>query len=120
MSRDIKKLVGIFAGSGLLHFLFPKPYERIVPGPLPYKRELVFASGVVELGAAVLLTQAQTRRLGGLLSFGLLLAVYPANIQMMISTCRSSKAPLWFKIGTVLRLPLQIPPLRWSLDAVRS
>jgi uncharacterized membrane protein len=54
------------------------------------------------------------------MSFGLLLAVFPANIQMMITAVQSKKAPLWYKVGTVLRLPLQIPPLSWSLKAARD
>ncbi len=120
MSRDIRALAGLLAVSGVLHFVKPKPYATIVPKPLPYKRELVYASGVVELGCAAMLTQPRTRRLGGLLSFGLLLAVFPANVQMTISTFQNDKAPLWFKVGTVLRLPLQIPPLRWALNAARS
>ena len=120
MDPDVRKLFGLFAVSGVLHFAIPKPYESIVPKPLPYKRELVYVSGVAELGCAAMLTQPRTRRLAGILSFGLLLAVFPANVQMTISTWQSGKAPLWWKIATVLRLPLQIPPLQWALKATRS
>lgn len=120
MTRDVKILSGILAVSGVLHFVVPKPYTAIVPKPLPYKRELVYASGAVELGCAAMLTQPSTRRLGGLLSFGLLLAVFPANVQMAVDGWRSSKTPTWYKVGLLLRLPLQIPPLRWSLKAARS
>jgi uncharacterized membrane protein len=117
---SLRNLVGLFAVSGVLHFVMPKPYSSIVPEPLPYKRELVYVSGIAELGCAAMLTQPRTRRLGGILSFGLLLAVFPANVQMTITALRSSKAPAWYKLGTVLRLPLQIPPLRWALAAARS
>jgi uncharacterized membrane protein len=120
MTRDSRLLCILLGASGVLHFAVPKPYTAIVPKPLPYKRELVYASGVVELGCAAMLTQQRTYRLGGLLSFGLLLAVFPANVQMTISALQNGKAPLWFKIGTVLRLPLQIPPLRWALKAARG
>ena len=120
MTRETKMLAALLGASGVLHFVITKQYAAIVPKPLPYKRELVYASGVLELGCAAMLTQPRTRRLGGLLSFGLLLAVFPANIQMMITTVQSTKAPLWYKVGTVLRLPLQIPPLSWSLKAARD
>jgi uncharacterized membrane protein len=120
VDRDVLKLFGIFAVSGVLHFAIPKPYESIVPKPLPYKRELVYVSGVAELGCAALLTRPSTRRLAGILSFGLLLAVFPANVQMTISTWQSRQAPLWWKIATVLRLPLQIPPLRWALTSTKA
>jgi uncharacterized membrane protein len=120
MSSGTGKLAGIFVVSGILHLVFPKPYVAIVPKPLPYKKELVYASGVLEIGCAALLTQQRTRRLAGVLSFGLLLAVFPANVQMAMDGWRSGKAPLWYKIGLLLRLPLQIPPLRWSLEAARD
>ncbi len=120
MTREDKMLAVLLGVSGVLHFAIPKPYTSIVPKPLPYKRELVYASGVVEMGCAAMLTQQRTRPLGGLLSFGLLLAVFPANVQMMITVVRSKKSPLWYKVGTVLRLPLQIPPLQWALKAARS
>jgi uncharacterized membrane protein len=120
MSRDIRALAALLGVSGVLHFAIPKPYTAIVPKPLPYKRELVYASGVVELGCAAMLTQPRTRRLGGLLSFGLLLAVFPANIQMTIDGFRRSSSPGWYKVGLLLRLPMQIPPLRWALKAARS
>lgn len=106
--------------SGVLHFAVPKPYTAIVPKPLPYKRELVYASGAVELACAAMLTQPGTRRLGGLLSFGLLLAVFPANLQMTIDGFRRSSSPLWYKIGLLARLPMQIPPLRWSARCART
>ena len=69
-------------------------------------------SGVAEIGCAAMLTQPRTRRLGGLLSFGLLLAVFPANVQMTIDGWRSSKARSGTRSALLLRLPLQIPPLK--------
>jgi uncharacterized membrane protein len=120
MTRETKMLAALLGVSGVLHFAIPKPYTAIVPKPLPYKRELVYASGVAELGCAAMLTRPRTRTLGGWLSLGLMLAVFPANVQMMITTVQSKKSPLWYKVGTVLRLPMQIPPLRWALKATRS
>ncbi len=120
MARDVKLLAGIFTVSGILHLVMPKPYVAIVPKPLPYKKELVYVSGVAEIGCAAMLTQSRTRRLGGILSFGLLLAVFPANVQMAMDGWRSSKAPTWYKIALLLRLPLQIPPLKWAVTAARS
>ena len=120
MTRETKMLAALLGASGVLHFVITKQYASIVLKPLPYKRELVYASGVVELGCAAMLTRPRTRRLGGLLSFGLLLAVFPANIQMTIDGFRSSKSSTWFKIALLVRLPMQIPPLRWAARAARS
>src|SRR5215207_3388775 len=120
MSRDIKVLAGILTVSGVLHFVAPKPYEAIVPKPLPYKRELVQVSGVAELACAGLMLHPGTRRVGGLASAALLAAVFPANVQMTIDSARDPRKPWWFTLGTVLRLPLQLPMIRIALKAARG
>jgi uncharacterized membrane protein len=120
MTREDKMLAVLLGASGVLHFVITGRYASIVPKPLPYKRELVYGSGVVELGCAAMLTQPRTRRLGGLLSFGLLLAVFPANIQMTIDGFRRDSSPAFYKLGLLVRLPMQIPPLKWALKAARS
>ena len=113
-----KVLAGMFATSGVLHFARSEPFEKIIPTPLQeYKKELVQISGVAELTCAAMLVLPPTRRLGGILSFGLLLGVWPANAQMTVSAFQSERAPAWYRIATVLRLPLQIPMLRWAYQA---
>lgn len=120
MSRDIKIMAGAFVGMGILHFVKPKPFEDIVPMPLPYKRELVYASGVVELACGAMLAKPETRRLGGVLAVGLLAAVFPANVQMTVSAVQDTRKPWWYTLGTVLRLPMQLPMIRIALKAARG
>jgi uncharacterized membrane protein len=48
-SRSTTGLAVLFGVMGTLHFVKPKPFERIVPRALPRKRGLVYASGVAEL-----------------------------------------------------------------------
>lgn len=120
MSRDIKVMAGAFVAMGILHFVKPGPFERIVPKPLPHKKELVYASGVAEVAVGALMLRPATRRLGGLGAVGLLAAVFPANVQMALDVLRSRKAPLPLKIGTLVRLPLQVPMIRIALKAARS
>lgn len=119
MNRDIKLLAGLFLGAGVLHFARPEPFEKIVPKPLPYKKELVYASGVVEIAAGAMLLNRRTRRLGGFAAAGLLAAVFPANIQMTADGVRSKRAPGWYKAGLVARLPLQLPMIRIALKATK-
>ncbi|GAA1731932.1 hypothetical protein [Aeromicrobium alkaliterrae] len=108
-NRDITFLTVLLGVAGVLHFVKPEPFEKIVPKALPYKKELVYASGVVEVGSAVLLARPRTRQWGGRIAALLLLSVFPANVQMTADVLRSRKTPTWFKIGTVARLPLQVP-----------
>ena len=112
--RTTLLLITLFTGSGALHFIRPEPFVSIVPKMLPRKEELVAISGAVELASAALLAAPRTRRIGGLLSAGLLIAVLPANVSMAL---RSGQRPLWFKIAAWARLPLQIPLIVWATRA---
>ena len=116
--RDVTALAVIFAVSGVLHFLMPRPYERIVPRPLTRKRDLVYASGAAELVCAAGLVDPRTRPAAGWGSLAVLLAVYPANLQMAADAQRTRSAA--YKVGTLLRLPLQLPMIRTALRAARG
>jgi uncharacterized membrane protein len=116
--RDVAALAVLFAVSGVLHFVMPRPYERIVPRPLPRKRDLVYSSGAAELVCAAGLVHARTRPVAGWGSLALLLAVYPANLQMAADAQRTRSAA--YKVGTLLRLPLQLPMIRTALRAARG
>jgi uncharacterized membrane protein len=121
MSRRSKSTTGLavlFGVTGVLHFVKPEPFERIVPRQLPRKKELVYASGVAELACAAGLLHPRTRRLAGLLSAGLLAAVFPANVQMALDLNRKG-SPRAKAIGFA-RLPLQIPLIRAALKASRE
>jgi uncharacterized membrane protein len=113
-SKSTVFLIALFSGSGVLHFLRPRPFVAIVPKMLPRKNELVAVSGVAELTGAILLAVPATRRFGGLWSAGLLAGVLPANVSMAL---RSGKRPLWFQVIAWARLPLQVPLIVWALRA---
>ncbi|NEA37124.1 DoxX family protein [Streptomyces sp. SID13031] len=121
MSRRSKSTTGLavmFGVMGVLHFVKPEPFEKIVPRQLPRKKELVYASGVAELACAAGLLYPRTRRSAGLLSAGLLAAVFPANVQMALDLNR--KGTPWAKAIGFARLPLQIPLIRAALKASRE
>lgn len=93
----------IFAGT--MHFVRPKYYEAIVPRQLkPWKREVVIASGVAELAGGIAVLPEQTRRGARWWLLATLLAVYPANIQMVFNHERYSSIPRPLLIA---RLPVQ-------------
>ena len=117
MSRDLTALAALFATSGTLHFVRPQPFESIVPRPLPRKRELVYASGVAELLCAAGLLHPRTRGPAGAASVALLLAVFPANVQMAVDARRSTST--LYQAGTLARLPLQWPMIRTAWRAAR-
>lgn len=120
LGKDGAGLAGIFATSGVLHLVRPQVFEGIIPAALPAHRTLVYASGVAELACAAGLLYPRTRTVAGLASAGLLVAIFPANIQMSADigkrAARTGSAG-WRAafVGTVARLPLQWPMIRTAL-----
>jgi uncharacterized membrane protein len=103
-SRTVTGLV--FVTAGVLHFVAPGTYERIMPPYLPLHRELVYLSGALEvLGGLGLLTE-RTRAAAGVGLILLLVAVLPANVQMLLDA-RAAGKPSWWLVLLWLRLPLQ-------------
>ncbi|MFI7060911.1 hypothetical protein ACIBL3_08015 [Kribbella sp. NPDC050124] len=117
-SKTTTGLAVLFGVLGTLHFVKPEPFEQIVPKALPRKKELVYASGVAELACAAGMLHPRTRRAAGLVSAGLLAAIFPANVQMAMDLQRKG-SPTARAIGWA-RLPLQIPLIRWALKASRE
>ncbi len=120
MGKGVAFLAGIFTVSGLAHILNPEPFEGIVPEALPARRELVYGSGGLELLCAILLVLPGTRRLGGRLSALVLTGVFPANINMAVQATRNPEIPRWYRIATLIRLPLQFPLIAIARRAARG
>lgn len=128
LTRDLKGLALLFTTSGVLHLVRPQPFESITPRQLPARRGLVYASGVAEIACAAGLLHPRTRRLAGWASAALLVAVFPANIQMAVDETRRVERRLGSgrptnrrrQLATVARLPLQLPLVRTALKATRD
>jgi uncharacterized membrane protein len=97
-----------------MHFVVPKFYDAMIPEPLPGKpRTWTYGSGVCELAVAGAIAVPRTRRAGGLAAALLFAGVLPGNIKMALDARRSDSTA--FRIGTILRLPLQLPLITWAL-----
>ena len=100
-----------FVAAGLNHFVNPAFYLKIMPPYLPWHLFLVYLSGFFEVAlGALLLWPALTRAAAwGLMA--LLIAVFPANIHMVINPQLYpdiNPSALW------LRLPLQAVLVAWA------
>lgn len=106
-----------FVAAGVLHFLRPGPYVRIIPPFLPYPLALVYISGVAEILGGVGVLIPSLRTWAGLGLIALLIAVFPANLYMALAPERAGLgvAPLWLW----LRLPLQVVLIVWVWWATR-
>lgn len=109
-------LAGLLLTTGTWHFASPGGFRSIVPAFLGSPTFWVAVSGVAELGCAVLLVGRPTRRLGACGCVVLFVAVYPANIAMVVQAMHGHGSELvaW------VRLPLQIPLILWALYIARA
>jgi uncharacterized membrane protein len=114
--------------AGMLHFIAPEQFIKIVPGLLPYPAAIVYISGFFEIlggigllipavsQAALPLRQLCWRRTPVRAAWGLLLlfiAVYPANINMAVNHIKIANIPdaNWFQ---AIRLPFQFVLIAWA------
>jgi uncharacterized membrane protein len=110
-------MVGLLAASGTLHLVAPGSYRRIVPRALGHAAGIVAVSGVCELLCATLLLLPTTRRLGAWSTAALLVAVFPANMQMALDGgLAGTPFPAGSAVAAWLRLPLQVPLVAWALS----
>jgi len=119
-SKDIQALAALFAASGTLHLVRPQVFETIVPRQLPAPRGLVYASGVAELVCSAGLLHPRTRKAAGWASAALLVAVFPANLQMAVTEGKRASRGTGSRgkhVATLVRLPVQIPLIRTALKA---
>ena len=100
----------LFVAAGVLHFLTPGFYTRIVPPFMPWSLEAVYISGLAEIIGGLGLLVWRTRRLAGLWLIALLIAVFPANVYMAFTPDRFGLAA-WVLYA---RLPLQFVLIAWA------
>lgn len=104
-------LGAFFIVAGANHFLHPQPYISMMPSSLPVPIALVAVSGVAEIlgGIGMLILPVRAFAAWGLIL--LLLAVFPANLQVALHGWPGVNLPSWI---LWLRLPLQ-PLFIWLI-----
>ncbi|HEY9402045.1 MAG TPA: DoxX family membrane protein [Pyrinomonadaceae bacterium] len=114
----LKYLFGLlFVLGGLYHFANPALYLRMMPPYLPWHLFLVYLSGFFEASLGLLLFVPKYTRLAAWGLIALLVAVFPANIQMALNPQLFPEIPpavLW------LRLPLQAVLIAWAYLLTRG
>jgi uncharacterized membrane protein len=102
-----------FIGAGIMHFVAPDAYIRIVPPLLPMPHLLVIVSGMAEILGGIGLLVPFTQRAAAWGLVALLVAVFPANIYMAVAHL-PAPGILGQSWAQWLRLPLQIPLIFWA------
>lgn len=112
MKRYAVYLMGVlYVAAGINHFLNEPFYTKMMPAGLPYPVELVYISGVIEILLGIGLFFPFSRRISAIGIVLLLIAVFPANVNMALHYKDwSTGSPLPF----YLRLPIQVLLIWWA------
>lgn len=114
-TRSARTLAGLLGAAGLMHFVKPDFFDAIVPEMLPGEaRSWTLGSGLAELAVAGAVAMPSTRRHGALAAAALFVAVFPANVKAAMDARTTVE-----KVAMGVRLPLQVPLVRWALKVAR-
>ncbi|WP_339625148.1 DoxX family protein [uncultured Winogradskyella sp.] len=102
-------LMYIFAG--LMHFIKPKAYTRIMPKYLPNHKGLVFWSGIAEilLGIGLCIPALKVISIYGIIA--MLFVFLTVHFYMLSGEKASAGIPKWLLL---LRIPLQFGLMYWA------
>lgn len=104
-------MAGLYIFAGIMHFIKPRPYLRIIPTYLPNPKALVFWSGVAEiaLGVGLCFSQSKNYAIYGVI---IMLTVFLlVHFNMLKGQKEAAGIPKWI---LVLRIPLQFGLMYWA------
>ena len=103
MKGLVRTILGIaMISAGILHFVRPGVFVKIVPDYLPAPLALVLISGLFEIAGGVGILVPRTRKLAAFGLVALYVAVFPANLYM---ATHDTELPRW---ALYARLPFQL------------
>lgn len=106
-------LTAFMVVAGLNHFIATDAYVAVMPSLLPAHRLLVYLSGIAEIAFGLGLIFPATRRLAAWGLILLLIAIFPANVNMAVNhlPLGDRDVPAW---ALWMRLPLQLVLILWA------
>lgn len=110
-SAGVYLQAALYTGAGVMHLVQPQAYLRIMPAWVPHPEAAVLWSGVAEIVLGVGLLFKITRRAAALGAITLLIAVFPANVEMAKDRWTADHSGKWL---AVVRLPLQAVLIWWA------
>jgi uncharacterized membrane protein len=99
--------------AGANHFIVPDTYVGMMPRALPAPLMLVYVSGIAEIAGGLGLIIARARKPAAYGLIALLIAVFPANLNMALNELPlgDTPVPTW---ALWARLPLQVVLIAWA------
>jgi uncharacterized membrane protein len=110
-STGLYVMAAVYLFAGLMHFIKPKVYLRVMPNYLPNHKSLVFWSGIAEilLGIGLCIPVLKDLSIYGIIA---MLAIFlMVHFYMLSSEKAAAGIPKWILI---LRIPLQFGLMYWA------
>jgi uncharacterized membrane protein len=101
----------VYIVAGIIHFIKPQMYMRIMPRYLPAHKPLVFLSGLAEIFLGFLLFFSETKDLAIYGIILMLLVFLLVHFYMLSSKKAGADIPKW---ALILRIPLQFFLMYWA------
>lgn len=108
ISRILLAIAFVLAGAN--HFRSPETYLSMMPPWLPAHDWLTWISGAAEIAGGIGILIPRTRRAAGIGLILLLIAIFPANIQIALNGWPGMDIPRWLLFA---RLPFQLLFIAW-------
>lgn len=122
MSAPARARVGLslfFAFTALGHFVRTNEMAAMLPDSVPYRVELIYLTGVLELLGAIGIWLRQLHKLTGACLMLLLIAILPANIYSAINHVEfggHAAGPAYL----LIRVPFQLLVIVWTYYATEQ
>ena len=110
-ANGLYTMAAIYILAGIMHFIKPKLYMRIMPNYLPNHKALVFWSGIAEvlLGVGLCIPLLKVISIYGIIA--MLFVFLLVHFYMLSSEKASAGIPKWILL---LRIPLQFGLMYWA------
>ncbi|QCW99259.1 hypothetical protein FGM00_03715 [Aggregatimonas sangjinii] len=106
----------VYIGAGIMHFVRPKMYMRILPSYLPGHKFLVTISGILEIVLGIALCFAVTKNLAIYCIIAMLTFFLPVHFHMLFDERASMGLSKWMLVS---RIPLQFGLMLWAFWYLR-
>jgi len=104
-------MAGMYIFAGIMHFVKPKAYMRIMPRYLPNHKQLLYISGLAEIALGIALCSPALKQYS-IYGIIILLALFLlVHFYMLSSEKAAAGIPKWI---LVLRIPLQFGLMYWA------
>jgi uncharacterized membrane protein len=104
-------MAAIYVLAGIMHFIKPKIYLRVMPNYLPNHKELVYVSGLAEIVLGISLSFPALRVLSIYGIIAMLIVFLLVHFYMLSGEKAAAGFPKWLLL---LRIPLQFGLMYWA------